>query len=268
MNQIKSYKKIIFILLAGIISMQSRTLSPHEQKNKTLLQNTETIFQQFERSIANLTEELLKYSQDIDELVPLLLEICLAYWASNIVIQKKATPRRSIKTILKRIGIGYLIKTFATIAHETGHALAAKLYRCKNIQVNIGTDVNHKNNLQTKIGPITYTIQSLYTTNGKTRYTTPIQGLTQLQKAFIAISGGSAATAAIYIMKVVLYLQQNRHKKYNSHKERIKEALHESLTLDSVSASELINMLVPLDEANDGSKFWKALYKNYHSSKS
>ncbi|HAU30661.1 TPA: hypothetical protein DCW54_03480 [Candidatus Dependentiae bacterium] len=217
-------------------------------------------YQQLEQTIAHLTDQLMAYTENVDELIPALIEIAGIYGASYVVMPKNSRRGSQTNGFLKRLGIGFLVQSLATIAHETGHALAAKLCKCTNIRVHLG-DKNPQSSPLAKLnaGSISYTIHTPYIINGEAAYSLPAEGISRLQEAFIAVAGGSAATAALYLMKVISHLKHNRGKKYSSPRARIKDALYHALAPDSATAFQLINALIPLEASNDGTKFWNAL---------
>ena len=217
-------------------------------------------YQHLERTVAHLTDQLMGYTENIDELIPVLIEIAGIYGASYVVMPKNKNKRSRTGGFLKRLGVGFLVQSLATIAHETGHAIAAKLCKCTNIRVNLGSQ-SHQNKPLAKlnVGSISYTINTPYIINGEADYNLPSGGISRFQRAFIAAAGGSSATAALYLMKVISYLKHNRSKKYASPRARIKDALYHALAPDSATAFQLINSFIPLEEGNDGAQFWNAI---------
>ncbi len=254
-NHIYKIKQLFFFLMCLANSIFFYAKAPEALHSRQL------IYRQLEQSVAALADQLLEFSDNIDELIPLLIEIAGMYGASHIILPRNKPPKgKGPIRFLKRIGIGFLVQGVATIAHETGHAIAAKLCKCTNVSAHLGSNKHQQTPImRIQAGSIPYTIHSPYIINGHVTYTMPAQGLSRLQKAFIALAGGSTAVATLYIIKVINFLLQNKDQDYHSSKERIQDALYKSLSLDSGTTSQLIDMLIPLTNTNDGAQFWNAI---------
>lgn len=251
--------KLVLVILFSTASMAATCTT---QETVEVSKSGPTFFQQFERSIGKLVDDIFELHENIDELIPFLLELASMYSASHLVYRTDTDSNSNqIIELIKRLGIGFIIQGLITLVHETGHAIAAKLCNQKNIVIKLGKNnpQGSRKPINFKVGSLSYQINSPYIINGKICYTEGEQKLNRLQSAFIALAGGSAAAAALYLIKVVAHLNNNRSREYPTQKERLKEALYQSLKPDSSTMLQVTNMLVPLDPTNDGTLVWKAI---------